>query len=116
MTTGAVVSLLLAVAAAAWIFAPLLRRDAAEAERIGAVISEERDLASRREMLLGTLKDLEDDRQTGKVDDADYRRMHDELTGDAVAVMRQLDAIDEARSTAGPVGLPSEKPAPDAGS
>lgn len=106
MTLGLLLSLGVAAAATWFVVAPLLRRDAAEAERVGAVKSEERDLRSRHEMLLAALKDLEDDRATGKIDDADYARMHGELSAQAVAVMKQLDTLDLARSRGTPVALP----------
>ena len=106
MTLGVVLALGLAAAAMWFVIAPLLRKDAAEAERVGAAHSEERDLRSRHEMLLGALKDLEDDRATGKVDDADYARQRDELSTAAIAVMKQTDAIDLARTRGAPVALP----------
>jgi hypothetical protein len=112
MTT--VVLLGLAAGVVAFVLAPLLRADAAEAERVSAVVSEERDLASRREMLVATLRDLEDDRATGKVDEADYAELHARLSAEAVVVLRQIDAIDEARRTGGPVGVPAP-PAPGSG-
>jgi hypothetical protein len=106
LTLGLVLAIGVAVAATWFVVAPLLRRDAAEAERVGAVKSEERDLRSRHEMLLAGLKDLEDDRATGKLDDADYARMRGDLSAEAVAVMKQIDALDLARARQAPVALP----------
>ena len=106
MTLGLVLALGVAAAATWFIVAPLLRKDAAEAERVGAAKSEERDLRSRHEMLLGALKDLEDDRATGKVDDVDYARLRAELSTAAVAAMKQIDALDLARARGAPVALP----------
>ena len=113
MTTAVVV--LLALGVAAFVLAPLFRKDAAEAERVGAVQSEERDLVSRREMLVGALRDLEDDRAAGRVDERDYADLHARLSGEAVDVLRQLDAIDEAAQRGRPVGMPARRP-PSAGS
>ena len=110
MTLALAVVLVVAAAAVAFVVAPLLRRDAAEAERIGAAVSDERDLSSRHEMLLASLKDLEDDRSTGKLDDADYARVKAELSSQAVAIMKQLDALGEARRRAAPVALPDAEP------
>ena len=106
--------LLLAAAIVAFVLAPLFRADAAEAERVGAVHSEERDLASRREMLISALRDLEDDRAARRIDEPDYAELHARLSTEAVDVMRQLDAIDEARRGGGPVGVPSRRAAPEA--
>jgi hypothetical protein len=106
-----VLVLLLASAVVAFVLAPLFRRDAAEAERVGAVHSEERDLASRREMLIAALRELEDDRAARRIDEPDYAELHARLSSEAVDVMRQLDAIDEARRGVRPVGVPSRRDA-----
>lgn len=109
--TIALVPVIVIAAVAVWfVVAPMLRADAAEAERIGAAVSDERDLRSRHEMLLGSLKDLEDDRATGKVDDEDYARSKSELSTQAVLIMKQLDALAEARHRAAPVALPDAEP------
>lgn len=106
-----VVLLVLLGCVTAFVLAPLFRADAAEAERVGAVVSEERDLASRREMLVAALRDLEEDRAAGKLDEADYAELHARLSAEAVDVLRQVDAIDEARRRGGPVGVPARRPA-----
>jgi len=102
-----VVVLLVLAGVAVFVLAPLFRADAAETERVSAVVSEERDLASRREMLVSALRDLEDDRAAGKIDDADYADLHGRLSAEAVDVLRLLDAIEAARQSGGPVGVPA---------
>ena len=109
MSAGILLSLLLAAVIVYWIVAPLFRADAAEAERISAAVSEERDLRSRRQMLMAALKDLEDDRATGKVDQNDYSQMKKELSTEAIEIMKQLDAMDEARAKSSPVEVPKPK-------
>jgi hypothetical protein len=106
MSAGILLSLVLAALGGYYVLAPLFRADAAEAERISAAISEERDLQSRREMLLAALKDLEDDRSTGKVDQKDYTRSKTELSTEVIEIMKQLDAMNEARTKSSPVALP----------
>ena len=86
---------LVALAAAALIVAPLLRKDAAEAERLSAANSEEVELRLQHNMVLGALKDLEDDRATHKIVEEDYAEMQAELTSQAVELMKKLDAMDE---------------------
>jgi cytochrome c-type biogenesis protein CcmI len=87
--------LFVAVAAAVlwFVAAPLLREDAAESERIVAANSEAVDLQSRHAMLIGALADLEEDRSTGKVDDADYDHLKTDLSGKAIAVLKKMDAL-----------------------
>lgn len=86
----------LAVGAAAWILSPLFRSDAAEAERLVAAVSEERDLDSRREMALAALRDLEDDRATGKIGDADYEDLKARLSARAVEILQRIESLGSA--------------------
>jgi len=109
MIGGEILALLLLAAAVIAVVAPLLRDDAAEAERVSSAVSEVRDLQSRREMLLASLRDLEDDFATGKVDQADYSELRASMSSEAVEIMKQLDALDEAARKATPVGVPKPK-------
>jgi hypothetical protein len=87
-----VVGIVLAAGAAAFILAPLFRKES-DADRMeSASNSELRDLQARHDMALGALKDLEDDRSTGKIGDIDYRELKAKLTAEAVEIMKQLDA------------------------
>lgn len=83
----------LGAAALAYVVAPLLRRDAAEAERLADAASVAQELQSRREMLLAALKDLDDDRSTDKIGDADYEELRDKLTQQAVETMKRIDEL-----------------------
>ncbi|HXV75219.1 MAG TPA: hypothetical protein VD788_02800 [Candidatus Polarisedimenticolaceae bacterium] len=112
MSAGGIAAVIVGLSVVAWVLAPLLRKDAAESERIGSAVSEERDLRSRREMLVAALKDLEDDRSTGKVDDTDYARSRTALSAEAVEIMKQLDALEQARRTSQPVALPTPRDEP----
>jgi hypothetical protein len=83
MTAGYVIVALLALGAGWFVVAPLLRKDAGEAERVARAASEEMDLESRRSMVMAALKDLEDDRATDKIGQADYEALHAKLTARA---------------------------------
>lgn len=109
MSAGILLSLIVAGLVGIYVLAPLFRADAAEAERISSAVSEERDLESRREMLVAALKDLEDDRATSKVDQQDYTRAKTELSNETIEIMKQLDALKEARAKSSPVALPKPK-------
>jgi hypothetical protein len=109
MTAGIVLTVLITIAALIWIVAPLLRADAAESERVSSAVSEERDLRSKREMALTSLRDLEDDRATGKIDDKDYAELKASLSAQAIDIMKQLDALEEARARSAPVAVPKPK-------
>jgi hypothetical protein len=87
----------LALVVAAVVLAPLFRPDAAEAERVSGLLSNEQDLDTRHAMALAALRDLEDDRQTGKIGDEDYAALKAKLTARAVELMKGLDAIAAGR-------------------
>lgn len=103
MTTVLLV-VMLASAVGAFVLAPLFRPDAAEAERVAGRLSEAQDLQSQREMALAALRDLEDDRQTGKIGDADYAELKARLSARAVDVLERLDRLDGSAGTARPGG------------
>jgi len=107
MTMGTFVALLLAAAAATYIVAPLFRSDAAMEERRTRNLSEEEALVSEREMSVAALRDLEDDRATGKIGDDDYAGSKTQLTERAIDVMKQLDELQSRRDHPRPEGVPS---------
>ncbi len=72
---------------------PLFRPDAQEAERVSNVLSNAQDLSTRHGMALAALRDLEDDRQTGKIGDADYVALKSKLETRAVSLMKSLDEL-----------------------
>ena len=88
----------LALLAAAFVLAPLFRADALEAERVSRKLSAEQELASRHAMALTALRDLEEDRATGKSGDADYEAMKNRLSAQAVELMKSLDALSAGRA------------------
>ena len=51
-------------------------------------------LVLQKEMLYGAIRDLDFDFQTGKVDQQDYGALRRQLEGEAVHILRQLDAVD----------------------
>jgi predicted nuclease with TOPRIM domain len=95
--TGAIVIIALGLATLAFVSVPLLRKDAAEAERLASAASEASELNSQQEMLLASLKDLEDDHSTDKLDQADYEELKGRLSAQAVDVMKRMDDLEELR-------------------
>ena len=96
---GALVAALAALGAALWIARPLARRERpadAEAPRLARA----RELHSQRSMLLAALKDLEEDRALGKLAEADFADLQARLSGQAVAVLRQLDVLEQEHERA----------------
>ncbi len=107
MSAGFVAGFAVAAGAAAFVLWPLFRRDAAEAERVASALSERQELDSQREMALSALKDLEDDRSTGKIGDADYRDLRQRLDARAVEILKRLDELDAPPAPARPRSLRS---------
>lgn len=111
MTAGVLGALALAAAVVAFVLAPLFRKDAALAERAAAAASERQDLQSAREMALGAIRDLEDDRSTGKIADADYEDLKGRLTRNTVEILKRLDELDaraeDATTRSGPRAVPA---------
>ncbi len=105
------VVLLLAAAAAAFVLAPVFRKDALEEDRSRALPGELADLLAEREMVFAGLRDLEDDRETGKVGEQDYRELRARLSARAVEILKRLAELGGRASA----GAPGESSAQDRG-
>jgi hypothetical protein len=91
MSPGTWVALLLAAGIVAYVMTPLFRRQSAD-DRETVASSELLEMQSRHAMTLAALTDLEEDRETGKIDAADYAELKTKLTAQAVEAMKQLDS------------------------
>jgi len=89
---------LLAATVAFVVLAPLFHPGALAAERVSRQLSTEQDLHTRHVMAMAALRDLEDDRQTGKIGDADYAALKGKLEARAIELMKSLDAIAAGRA------------------
>jgi ribosomal protein L40E len=76
----------LAIASLCYVLYPLFRADMAIAPR------QRRDVATRQSPAVDALRELEFDRQTGKISDADYGALKARYTEQALLVMRAGDA------------------------
>jgi hypothetical protein len=75
---------LVGVLALAWVLEPLLRPDAARPPADEPLDAEE----TPRGIALAALKEIEFDRATGKLSDADYEQLKARYTANALAVLR----------------------------
>jgi hypothetical protein len=99
--TGAIIVLgLLGAVALAWVAAPLLRSSSSRSDGPAAGLGRARELQSRHQQLLASLRDLEDDRTTDKIDEADYQEMRARLSAEAIEVMRAMDEMKDQREAA----------------
>jgi hypothetical protein len=83
-----------------WIVRPILRPAPANAMAGEKGLGRARELQSRHQQLLTSLRDLDDDRTTDKVDQADYDEMRARLSAEAIEVMRAMDELKDERETA----------------
>ena len=118
MSLGIGLALLLAGLVAAFVLRPLFGGEARRAaEREARELDELRELHAREQMLLASLKDLEDDHATDKLDDEDYARLRAQLEAQTVEVLKRLDAVrllhDQAlaseREAARPLSFPGPR-------
>ncbi len=58
--------------------------------------SKKNRLLSEKESLYSAIKELDFDHEMGKLSDEDYKQLKNEYTEKAVAVLKDLDHIDEA--------------------
>ncbi|MBI3964656.1 MAG: hypothetical protein HY329_03390 [Chloroflexi bacterium] len=90
--------LVLAVAVLGFVLAPLwrpaTRRLHPNTSAIDHVMATRERLATQRDALYQTLRDLELDHQIGNVDDLEYAELRDRYRRRAAQVLRELDALD----------------------
>lgn len=89
-----VVAAALAGMAVLWlVLAPLVRPPAARPE----ALEPQDPLETRRGQSLAALKELDFDREMGKLSDADYQALRQAYTAEALAVLREEDPFGEER-------------------
>ncbi len=86
------VGLVLAIAAVALVLEPILRGSPAPAAPSADAEPEEDPRERRKEQALAALKEIEFDRATGKLSDADYEKMLARYTREAVEALREAEA------------------------
>ena len=86
-----IIGVLVALAAVALVLDPLVRPYAVRPEPPSAE-PEDDPVEQRKELALAALKEIEFDRATGKLDDADYERMKAKYTAEALEAIREVDA------------------------
>jgi hypothetical protein len=87
------VGILVALAAVAIVLEPIVRPPRPAQPDALAFESEVDDpLGHRKDLALAALKEIEFDRATGKLDDADYEKMKARYTAEALEAIREADA------------------------
>jgi len=96
--TALLIGTALAVASLCYVLYPLLRSDLAVAK-----LSPKRPIPSPRQgYAVDALRELEFDRQTGKISDSDYTTLKTRYTEQAVAVMRAAETDVRVCQNCGP--------------
>ncbi len=100
MTLALVLGGVLALAAVAFVARPFLQEPAPASDRLDEPGELERarlELAEERDRALASLKELEFDHRTGKVNDEDYRALVGPLRRRAAEALRALEPRAEGR-------------------
>lgn len=101
----------LGILAAGWVVVPLVVRRLAllNDPTPGRLV----DAEARRGVALASLKDVEYDRVSGKLDDEDYRRLRSQLEREALVAIAAADAAPDSRPAASPPPVvPGGEPRP----
>jgi Na+-transporting methylmalonyl-CoA/oxaloacetate decarboxylase gamma subunit len=88
-----VLLVLVVLAAVLWLVAGPLRRGVAE-QRAAEESAEHAELEALKEAKYREIRDAELDHRTGKLSDADYRRLDRELRAEAVELLKRLDELE----------------------
>ena len=86
------VGILVALAAVALVLEPIVRPPRAALPDALSFGPDEDPLGHRKDLALAALKEIEFDRATGKLDDADYEKMKARYTAEALEAIRDVDA------------------------
>jgi hypothetical protein len=94
------VGVLVALAAVALVLEPIVRPPSAAGPDPLSFEPEEDPRSHRKDLALAALKEIEFDRATGKLDDADYASMKARYTAEALEAIRDADAAEAPREPA----------------
>jgi len=89
----ALAGILLALAAVWLVLSPLVTHARAPLTDGPDAVAELRELYALRDVAYETLRDLEFDFHAGKISDADYRELADRYRGEAIELVRRIDAL-----------------------
>ena len=98
--------LALAIIAAVGFFVsrPLLRAEGGDADPNEAELA---DLEARKEAAYRSIRDAEADHASGKLSDADFKRLDREARGEAIAILKRIDRL-QGRKPGGEESEPSD--------
>ena len=75
-----------------YVIAPYLRKTPATQPGISKRARSREELLERRDRILASIKDLEFEKEVGKISEQDFREMNARFRREAVAVMRELES------------------------
>jgi flagellar biosynthesis/type III secretory pathway M-ring protein FliF/YscJ len=88
-----VILVLVVLAAVLWLVTGPLRRGAAD-DQVAEESAEHAELEALKEAKYREIRDAELDHRTGKLSDADHRRLDRELRAEAVQLLKRLDELE----------------------
>jgi hypothetical protein len=94
---GLIVSLILSSIGIAWIIFPFLKRDLGNAADNRSPFQKEHEqLSHQYELVITTIRELEEDHSTGKIQPDEYGRERPLWAQRGVKILKQLDQLEQA--------------------
>ncbi len=87
--------ILLMILTVAVILSPLVQQKAAPLTDGPDLVAELRELYALRDVAYETIRDLEQDYHAGKIDESDYRELTERHKGEALELIRRIEALEE---------------------
>ncbi|MFQ5631185.1 MAG: zinc ribbon domain-containing protein [bacterium] len=86
-----IIFIVIILASLAYITQPYFQKQPAVPKTKKAQSKRRIDLQAQRDTVLASIKDLEFDREMGKVSEEDYLQMNDQFRREAVSILQQID-------------------------
>jgi hypothetical protein len=93
---GLVITLILLAALLVWIALPLLRRDVVIDSRARMIVHQRERLEIYYQRVLRNIRDLDEDRATGKLSEGDYQAERELWMQRGIAAIKAIETLDSA--------------------
>ena len=101
-TQGIIIAVLLAAISLGWVVTPLVRHASGRSRADDALLKRRERLLIYYERVITNIRDLDEDRATGKIAEADYAVEREDWVQRGIQVLEALDAVGEETPAAHP--------------
>jgi hypothetical protein len=105
-------AILIVAAVAAFVSVPLRRARGEHEVEDAAYEAQVADLEARKQAKYREIRDTELDRAAGKIGDDEYARQDAELRAEAIAILKQIDALGKGRAKDEAANPKADQPKP----